>query len=329
MPSPITPHAAAPASGLSGPGFAMGSMVCSQLGIALAVPLMLAHGAFATSSLRLGFAALLCTAWARPNFWRFSRRQWLAALALGATMAWMTMCFFTAASLIPMGPAITIDFLGPLALAVIALRGWPRLALPLLAATGVLAVSIGNHGQLLNPAGILFAAGAGCGWALYIVLMRHVGKLFTAQEGLCLSLIFAATFALPAAWLLAPPANWRAGLPAIAGLAILSPLLPFALEMAALRRLDMGRFSILMSLEPVIGALFGFLILHQTLAPRQIAGILLVITASAAAVLLPAATSPSPKPRLTAAIRRMLAWRGADAHSPSPRPLAQGRTTPP
>ncbi len=277
----------APTHPLSGPGFAMSSMVCSQLGIALAVPLMVAHGSFGMSSLRVGFAALMCVAWARPDFRRFDRRQWLGALALGASMALMTMCFFTAASLIPMGPAITIDFLGPLALSVVALRGWPRLVLPLLAACGVFAVSFGNHGHLLNPAGIMFAGGAGCGWALYIVLMRHVGKLFTAQEGLCLSLIFAAAFALPAAWLLAPPADWLAGLPAVAGLAILSPLLPFALEMAALRRLDMGRFSIIMSLEPAIGAGFGFLILHQALASRQIAGILIVMAASAAAVLLP------------------------------------------
>jgi len=305
-----------PANPLSGPGFAMGSMVCSQLGIALAVPLMVAHGSFGMSSLRLGFAAIMCVAWARPNFRRFNRRQWLAAFALGASMALMTMCFFTSASLIPMGPAITIDFLGPLALAVVALRGWPRLVLPLLAACGVLAVSFGNHGHLLNPAGIMFAAGAGCGWALYIVLMRHVGKLFTAQEGLCLSLIFAAAFALPAAWFLAPPADWLAGLPAVMGLAVLSPLLPFALEMAALRRLDMGRFSIIMSLEPAIGALFGFLILHQALAPRQITGILIVMAASTAAVMLPAVTNPAPQRRLRAVVRQLIALRHAGAQSP-------------
>jgi inner membrane transporter RhtA len=276
----------------TGPGLAMGSMVSSQLGIAFAVPLMVAHGSFGISALRLGFAALFCLAWVRPNVLRFDRRQWVGAFALGVAMAMMTMCFFTAARLIPMGPAITIDFLGPLGVAVLALRGWPRLVLPLAAAFGVLAVSYGSHGKLLDPAGILFALAAACGWAGYIVLMRHVGRLFSAQEGLCLSLIIAAALALPAACFLEPRAGWLGQLPAVAGLAVLSPLLPFALEMAALRRMEMGTFSIVMSLEPAIGALFGFLILGQALSLSQICGVLVVMAASAGAVLLPLLTKP-------------------------------------
>ncbi len=268
-------------------------MIVSQLGIALAVPLMVAHGSFGISALRLGFAALFSLAWVRPKFWRYHRRQWLGAFGLGAVMAGMTMCFFTAARLIPMGPAITIDFLGPLALAVLSLRGWPRLVLPLAAAAGVLAVSY-SQGRLLNPVGILFALGAACGWAGYIVLMRHVGRLFSAQEGLCLSLLAAAALALPAACLLEPPADWFGHLPAVAGLAVLSPLLPFALEMAALRRMEMGIFSIIMSLEPAFGALFGFLILRQALSLTQIAGVLAVMAASAGAVLLSILTRTRP-----------------------------------
>lgn len=277
---------------ITGPALAGGSMISSQLGIALAVPLMLVHGSFGVSAMRLGFAALFCFLWVRPNFLRYDRRQWLGAFALGVAMAVMTMCFFTAARLIPMGAAITIDFLGPLGLAVLALRGWPRLVLPLAAALGVLAVSYGNHGKLLDPAGILFALGAACGWAGYIVLMRHVGRLFTAQEGLCLSLIAAAVLALPVACYLEPPAHWLGQLYEIAGLAVLSPLLPFALEMAALRRMEMGIFSIVMSLEPAFGALFGFIILGQALSLQQIGGVLTVMAASAAAILLPIMTKP-------------------------------------
>lgn len=288
---------------LAGPGLAMGSMVSSQLGIALAVPLMVAHGSFGISALRLGFAALFCLAWVRPNVRHFDRRQWVGAFALGVAMAMMTMCFFTAAKLIPMGPAITIDFLGPLGVAVLALRGWPRLVLPLAAALGVLAVSYGNHGRLLDPAGILFALGAACGWAGYIVLMRHVGRLFSAQEGLCLSLATAAALALPAACFLEPPAHWLGQLPAVAGLAIVSPLLPFALEMAALRRMEMGSFSIIMSLEPAIGAIFGFIILRQALSLTQIGGVLVVMAASAGAVVLPLVMRASPQPRMQAPAR--------------------------
>lgn len=274
----------------------MGSMISSQLGIAFAVPLMVAHGSFGISALRLGFAALFCLAWVRPNFRRFDRRQWVAALALGAAMAMMTMCFFTAARLIPMGPAITIDFLGPLGVAVIALRGWPRLILPLTAAFGVLAVSHGSHGRLLDTAGILFALAAACGWAGYIVLMRHVGRLFSAQEGLCLSLLAAAALALPAACFLEPPVDWLGQLPAVAGLAVLSPLLPFGLEMAAMRRMEMGTFSIIMSLEPVFGAVFGFIILGQALSLIQVGGVLVVMAASAGAVVLPIVMRSVPQP---------------------------------
>lgn len=275
-------------------------MMCSQFGIACSVPLMLSHGSFGISALRLGFAAIFCLAWVRPNFRRYNRRQWVGAFALGAAMAWMTMCFFTAAKLIPIGPAITIDFLGPLGLAILSLRGWPRLALPLVAAIGVLAVSFGNHDKLLDPAGILFALGAALGWAGYIVLMRHVGRLFSAQEGLCLSLLAAAALALPAACILERPSDWLSQLPAVAVLAVLSPLLPFALEMAALRRMEMGIFSIVMSLEPALGAIFGFIILEQALSLRQIGGVLAVMAASAGAVVLSLARPPAPQDRLKA-----------------------------
>jgi inner membrane transporter RhtA len=128
--------------------------------------------------------------------------------------------------------------------------------------------------------------------------MRHVGRLFSAQEGLCLSLIAAAALALPAACFLEPPVEWLGQIPVVAGLAVLSPLLPFALEMAALRRMEMGAFSIVMSLEPAFGALFGFVILGQALSLRQIGGLLAVMAASSGAVLLPVVTKPRPKGRM-------------------------------
>lgn len=215
------------------------------------------------SALRLVFAALFCLIWVRPPVLRFSRQQWIGAFALGVAVAVMTICFFTAAKLIPIGPAITIDFLGPLSLALLALRGWPRLVLPLTAGLGVLTVSYSSHDQLLSLEGLLFALAVACGWGSYIVLMRHVGRLFSAQEGLCLSLTVAALLALPVACFLELPAGWLGTAPTVVGLAVLSPLLPFALEMAALRRMDMGVFSIVMSLEPAIGALFGFVVLGQ------------------------------------------------------------------
>jgi inner membrane transporter RhtA len=201
-------------------------------------------------------------------------------------MALMTLSYFEAVTLIPIGPAVTIDFLGPLAVAAVALKGWIRLALPALAGFGVLAISYGHGGWLFDPIGMLFALGAACGWAGYIVLMQHTGRLFSEQEGLSLAFIAAALVALPLAFVVAPSELSLARLPAAAGLALLTPLIPFSLEMMALRRMDIGAFSILMSLEPAIGAIFGFLILHQVLSLQQIVGVLAVMSASVGAVYL-------------------------------------------
>jgi inner membrane transporter RhtA len=222
----------------------------------------------------------------RPDFRRFSAAQWKAALVLGTAMAVMTLCYLQAVTLLPVGPAITIDFLGPLAVAVVSLRGAARYVLPALALAGVLAMTFSAGGWLLAPAGIAFAAISAIAWAAYIVGMRHVGQLFTKQQGLCLSFVVAAIVGLALAGSFAGSEMKWADLPIAAGLAVLSPLLPFTLEMAALRRLPMAAFSIMMSLEPAIGTLLGFLILRQALSVQQSAGILLVITASVAAVVL-------------------------------------------
>lgn len=269
-------------------------MFSAQLGAAVAVPLMVAQGSFGISALRLAFAAIFSLVLVRPNFRGFTRRQWRGAAALGVVMAAMTLCYFMAVTEIPVGPAITIDYLGPLGVAILSLKGWPRVILPILAAGGVTAMSYSGHGWLFAPAGILFSLAAAAGWAGYIVLMRHIGQLFSDQDGLCLSFTTAAIVALPAAFLLEPAGHWLAHLPAIAGLALLFPLIPFGLELVALRRMEMGTFSILMSLEPAIGALLGFLLLDQTLSPRQMAGIFAVMAASAGAVTLSSTKGPDP-----------------------------------
>jgi inner membrane transporter RhtA len=265
---------------------ALSSMTISQLGATLAVPLMLTHGSFGISSMRLACAALVSVLLVRPDLRRFSAAQWKAALVLGTAMAVMTLCYLQAVTLLPVGPAITIDFLGPLAVAVVSLRGAARYVLPALALAGVLAMTFSAGGWLLAPAGIAFAAISAIAWAAYIVGMRHVGQLFTKQQGLCLSFVVAAIVGLALAGSFAGSEMKWADLPIAAGLAVLSPLLPFTLEMAALRRLPMAAFSIMMSLEPAIGTVLGFLILRQALSVQQSAGILLVITASVAAVVL-------------------------------------------
>jgi inner membrane transporter RhtA len=255
-------------------------MLCFQLGAGLAVPVMVSHGTIGITAMRLACAAPVLALWARPKLTSFDRRQWICACALGVTMATMMFTYFEAVTRIPLGTAITIDFLGPLAVAVISLRGWTRICLPILAGLGVFFITYGRGGWLLDPLGTVFAGLAACCWGSYIVLLRQVGRLFSEQDGLSVSFILAAMFAIPVAFLIAPSElSWEM-LPAAAGLSILIPLSTSSLEMLALRRMGLGAFSILMSLEPAIGAVVGFLLLHQVLIVQQIFGGLSVILAS-------------------------------------------------
>lgn len=286
----------APLGRLAGVSFAMCAMLSAQLGAVISVPLMVSEGSFRISAVRLLCAAAISLALVRPNFLSFNRHQWKGAIALGIAMSLMLMCYFTAVSMIPNGAATAIMFLGPVGVAVYSMSGWSRVALPALAAIGVVALSVDSDGWLFSPVGALFAIAAGAGWAAYIVLMRHLGTLFSAQDGLCLSLIVATTIAIPVSYVLEPTGEWLAHLPAVAGLALLAPLIPFALEMMALRWIEMGTFSILMSLEPALGTLLGLAILQQYLSLQQIAGVLAVMGASAGAVLL----SPKESPQIPA-----------------------------
>lgn len=253
---------------------AVGSMFISQLGGAISVPLLISEGTISGTALRLGCAALFCLLWARPNFLSFSHLQWRSAIVLGFFMAVMAICFYLAVARIPFGVAMTIEFLGPLAVAAISLKGLPRFALPLLAIGGIAAMAFGQDGLLLAPAGVLLALAASCGWSGYIVFMRHVGGLFSEQEGLCVALIVSAVVAWPIGLVLEPDSHVAAQFWQVAGLALLWPFIPFVFEMMALRRMPLGPFSILMNLEPAFGALLGYTILHQALSLRQLAGVL-------------------------------------------------------
>ncbi|WP_018268533.1 EamA family transporter [Methylosinus sp. LW4] len=269
---------------VTGAGLAVGSMFVSQFAAAVSVPLLLSEGAISSTALRLGCAALFCIVWARPNFLSFGARQWRSAVALGFVVAVMAICFYVAATRIPIGAAMTIEFLGPLAVAALSLKGLRRVALPLLAVGGVVAMTYGHDGLLFDSVGVMLALAAACGWGGYIVLMRHVGGLFSEQEGLCVALIVSAILAWPVGMALEPDSHITSHILYVAGLALLWPFTSFAFEMMALRRMPLGPFSILMSLEPAFGALLGYVILDQKLSPRQIAGIIAVMIASIGAV---------------------------------------------
>ncbi|WP_431324025.1 EamA family transporter [Rhizobium sp. YTU87027] len=197
-------------------------------------------------------------------------------------MAMMTLCFFAAIERIPLGLAVAIDFFGPLTVATLfGGRGW-RLVCPLIAAAGILCLSWDGRALVGDLIGVLFAFGAAVGWGSYIVLMKRVGQQFKGLEGLSVSLIFAALAAAPFGI-----HQWQSGFSyeavlAAGLLAVLVPLLPYALEFTALRWMKASAFAILMSLEPAIGAIAGFIVLGQALTGIQMLGVALAVAASAA-----------------------------------------------
>jgi inner membrane transporter RhtA len=263
---------------------AVGSMTLVQLGAALAKPTLESFGPLGTTWLRLAWAAVLLVLITRPRILSYSRAQWRGAILLGAAMAGMTLCYFQAVNRIPLGLATAIEFLGPLGVAAIGMRRAWHALWPVLALVGVVLLVHDGSAWTVDPVGAGFALAAGLGWAVYILLMKRVGQAFDGLQGLTMSIAVAAAVATP--WGLAesgghiPPAV----LGITIGLAILVPLLPYALEMMALRRMPTRAFGILMSAEPALGTLIGFVVLGQALSPAQLAGIALVVVASLGAV---------------------------------------------
>ncbi|HEU4807118.1 MAG TPA: EamA family transporter, partial [Homoserinimonas sp.] len=183
---------------------------------------------------------------------------------------------------IPLGTAVSIEFLGPLTVAAVRSHNRRALAWPALALLGVVLLTEPWQGAV-NAAGIGFAALAGIGWGSYIVLTQHIGDRFNGIDSLSITITIAAA---TAAIVGIPQASGHITpgiLVAATGLAVLLPVLPFALEMLALRQMTPTAFGTLMALEPAIGVLLGLLVLGQTPSPTQLAGILLVVLAGAAA----------------------------------------------
>ena len=267
------------------PALAVGSMLSVQLGTALSKPLFPTLGAAGTAWLRLACAAVFLLAVARP---RLRGRHWRdvgAAAALGVASAGLTVCYFEAVARIPLGVASTVEFLGPLTVAIAASRRRLDVVWSLCAAAGVLSMSSAafTGGSAADwPAGLAFALAAAAGWAAYIVLTKHVGARWPGFEGLAVSISVAAVVATPIGVTQAAPRLTPGLLAVTAGLALLVPVVPYVLELLALRRMRVRAFSILMSAEPAIGALIGLALLSQVLSVAQWLGIALVILANVA-----------------------------------------------
>ncbi|MEF0939968.1 EamA family transporter [Rhizobium sp. BR 362] len=261
------------------------SMCCIQFGSALSSPIINAYGPVGATWLRLVFASAALAIIVRPKITSYSRSQWISVLALGSVSALMTASFFSAIAHIPLGLAVAIDFLGPLLVATLGFGLSRQLLWPVFAGVGVLLLAYDGEEWVGNLPGILFACGAGVGWACYILLTKKVGNAFKGLEGLSMSLLVAAVVSTPFGFASAAPHLTAYGLLELAGLALLVPLLPYVLEMVALRRMPTSSFGILMSLEPAIAAVAGFVILSQPMTPSQMFGTALVVAASIGATI--------------------------------------------
>ena len=257
---------------------AVGSMACVQVGLALSVHLFGQVGPLGAAWLRLAWAGLLLAAVVRPRPWRFPRRVLLAAVMLGVVTAGVTMLFMAAVARLPLGTASALEFLGPLGVAVARSRGGRLLLWPAFAAVGVLLLTRPWQGGA-DLGGIACALGAAVCWACYILLTQAVGDELAGLQGLAVS--------IPVAALVATAVSGSSVIPALTphlvlaglGLALLLPVVPFSLEMYALRRLSTAAFGTLMALEPAMALVAGILLLHQRVGAWSLAGVACVVAA--------------------------------------------------
>jgi len=256
---------------------AVASMVLVQLGLALSVELLDRIGAEGAAWLRLAWAGVLLLILVRPRFWRFTRSALWACVALGVVTAGITLLFMASVARLPLGTASALEFLGPLGVAVVRGRR-ATLVFPVLAAVGVVLLTEPWRGGA-DPLGVFYALAAGVCWAAYILLTQRVGDQVAGLSGLAVSMPVAALVAT----VVAGPAvigamSWQLLLGG-AGLAVLLPVIPFSLELSALRRLSTAAFGVLMSLEPAFALVIGLLVLHQVPGWLPVAGVAFVVAA--------------------------------------------------
>ncbi|WP_320780061.1 EamA family transporter [Streptomyces sp. CRN 30] len=265
-------------------GLVLAGGISVQFGAALAVMLMPRAGAVGVVTLRLVVGAIVMLLVCRPRVRGYTRADWVTVVVFGVVMAAMNGLFYQAAARIPLGAAVTLEVLGPLALSVFASRRLVNLLWAALALVGVFLLAGGGFGGL-DPVGVAFALAAGVMWAAYIVFSARTGRRFPQADGLALAMAVGAVLFLPLGILasgsrLVDPATLGLG----AAVAVLSSVLPYTLELLALRRLPASTFAVMMTLEPAIAAIAGFLLLSQALSPVQALAIALVIAASMGAV---------------------------------------------
>ncbi|MDA3625688.1 EamA family transporter [Saccharopolyspora sp. WRP15-2] len=260
------------------PGLVLGGVVSLQCGAAVATNLFPVVGVMGVVSLRLSFAAVLLMLWWRPGL-RYDRRTWGLVLLVGSTLTAHHIAFFEAVDRVPLGVATSVEFLGPLAVALVGSSRALDVLWALLAAVGVVALT-GDDGNVTGS-GLLFAAVAGVCWGVYIVVSATLVRRLGDSRGLALAMCWGAFLTLPYGVGQVGSALLSPGVLALGILvALMSSVLSYSLQMEALRRMSRGLFGVLASLEPAVGALVGLLLLGQVLSAEQTLGVLAVVGAS-------------------------------------------------
>lgn len=264
-------------SARTGASMAVASMLCVQLGLAVSVGLIGEVGAEGAAWLRLTWAAVVLLLVVRPRRDTFGRPALVAGGALGVVTAGLTLLFMAALAHLPLGTASALEFLGPLSVAVLRSHGTAR-AWAMLAAGGVVCLTHPWTGSV-DVLGVALALGAAVCWAAYILLTQHIGDTVSGIGGLAISMpvaaVVASVVAGPEVVGRLTPELLVEGL----ALAVLLPVVPFTLELLALRRLNTGAFGTLMALEPGFALVIGFVALHQVPDPLAVLGVGLVVAA--------------------------------------------------
>jgi len=261
------------------------SIISVQGGAAIAKGIFPVLGAAATSSLRIVLSALILVVYNRPDLRNLTAAQWKLVSIYGITLGMMNLVFYLAIERIPLGLGVTLEFIGPLVLALTGSRKVLDFLWVVLAATGIALIAPWNSKGLDLP-GIFLALLAGVFWATYIVIGGRISKIMDSGKAVTIGMLFASIVIIPFALAGGILDNIKPGI-FVAGLALalLSSAIPFTLEMKALRKIPAKTFSILMSLEPAAGALSGMIFLGEYLSILEWTAVVLVIVASAGATL--------------------------------------------
>jgi inner membrane transporter RhtA len=263
----------------------LGAATSVQAGASVAKSLFSTLGPVGVVWLRLLFGSIALWVAARPELLSRPWRELRLVVALGVVLVTMNVCFYESIDRTPLGIAVTIEFLGPLAVATIGSRRKLDVLWVVLAGIGV-ALLAGGAGGHVSSVGLVLAALAGLCWAFYITLSVPVGRVFPGASGLAPAMLLGALLISP--WGIVSAGSGLRDpqvLGAAAGVGLLSSALPWSLELEALRRLPTNVFGVVLALEPVIAALMGAVFLHEHLTVQSWVAIAFVVTASAGAAL--------------------------------------------